>query len=174
MTSLSLVLIHLKLYICLCSNHHFDMGVCWTCGEDAEMSCSRCMITMYCSHKCQVDDWDEHKKVCLHVASIPSLASLAKQGDEDSSMSTPSARKSGCIDEKRKQSRKNLSLASAARQADEDKGSMSTPLARKSGGIDEKARQSRKNMSVGRESTLVESPGLLNLRTVILAVGHEF
>ena len=67
-----------------------------------------------------------------------------------------------------------MSLASAARQVDEDNSSMSTPLARKSGGRNEKTQQSRKNMSVGRESTPVESPGLHNLSIVILAVEHEF
>ena len=42
------------------------MGTCWNCDKELEryllMVCSRCMVTQYCSRKCQVAHWPEHKK----------------------------------------------------------------------------------------------------------------
>ena len=48
------------------------MGLCWHCkdeGERAALSvCSqcmvRCMVRQYCSRKCQIADWPEHKIQC--------------------------------------------------------------------------------------------------------------
>jgi len=42
------------------------MGTCWNCDKELEryllMVCSRCMVTQYCSRKCQVAHWPEHKE----------------------------------------------------------------------------------------------------------------
>ena len=44
------------------------MGVCWGCLEEKKRVslsvCSNCMITQYCSRKCQVADWPRHKTKC--------------------------------------------------------------------------------------------------------------
>jgi len=44
------------------------MGFCWGCDKDMERVllslCSRCMISQYCSRRCQVADWSKHESVC--------------------------------------------------------------------------------------------------------------
>jgi hypothetical protein len=38
--------------------------MCWVCGEPGGTKCGKCRITTYCSRKCQLADWPEHKKIC--------------------------------------------------------------------------------------------------------------
>ncbi len=39
--------------------------VCPTCeDEDSHYKCSKCHSVTYCSKKCQVTDWPNHKKIC--------------------------------------------------------------------------------------------------------------
>ena len=49
------------------------MGKCMNCSEQKERValsvCSECMVTQYCSRKCQVADWPEHKRECNIVVS---------------------------------------------------------------------------------------------------------
>ena len=44
------------------------MGICWGCDKEMERVslpvCSQCMVAQYCSRKCQVAVWPEHKKHC--------------------------------------------------------------------------------------------------------------
>ena len=46
-------------------------GLCWSCDKELErhllMVCSRCMVTQYCSRKCQVADWPDHKEDCNRI-----------------------------------------------------------------------------------------------------------
>ena len=42
----------------------FHMSGCSVCGEPADLACSRCHTTSYCSNACQRSDWKKHKKVC--------------------------------------------------------------------------------------------------------------
>ncbi|MFC1842121.1 zinc finger MYND domain-containing protein [Candidatus Dependentiae bacterium] len=39
---------------------------CNTCGKEGKklQKCSACKKTYYCSRKCQIKDWKEHKKIC--------------------------------------------------------------------------------------------------------------
>jgi hypothetical protein len=46
------------------------MSGCSSCGEPADLSCSRCHTTSYCSNACQRSDWKKHKKVCGTSADI--------------------------------------------------------------------------------------------------------
>ena len=43
-------------------------GMCWNCDKELEryllMVCSRCMVRQYCSRKCQVANWPDHKDTC--------------------------------------------------------------------------------------------------------------
>ncbi|KAM7358882.1 zinc finger MYND-type containing 10 [Cochliomyia hominivorax] len=38
---------------------------CENCFAEAEKKCSNCKVVYYCSRKCQLDDWTEHKKKCI-------------------------------------------------------------------------------------------------------------
>lgn len=50
------------------------INLCNYCGELRKDSkilvCSKCVTTQYCSKKCQVIDWREHKKVCKNFKAI--------------------------------------------------------------------------------------------------------
>ena len=37
---------------------------CRTCGGKAELQCSVCNVSTYCSRDCQAKDWVNHKKRC--------------------------------------------------------------------------------------------------------------
>ena len=47
------------------------IGSCWGCGREFERVslsvCSRCTISQYCSRKCQVSDWPQHKFECNYM-----------------------------------------------------------------------------------------------------------
>ena len=30
--------------------------------------CTKCTLAKYCDRKCQIDDWNSHKKFCKHVS----------------------------------------------------------------------------------------------------------
>ncbi|XP_037881633.1 zinc finger MYND domain-containing protein 10 homolog [Glossina fuscipes] len=40
---------------------------CGNCLADAEKKCSQCKSIYYCSRKCQLDDWPNHKRNCVKV-----------------------------------------------------------------------------------------------------------
>lgn len=41
------------------------MSSCKMCGKKNAKKCGKCMRVAYCSRECQVNDWKEHKKVCI-------------------------------------------------------------------------------------------------------------
>ena len=50
------------------------IGRCHWCNQMRDRKalsvCSRCMISQYCSRKCQVSAWDEHKEDCKQFVSV--------------------------------------------------------------------------------------------------------
>lgn len=47
------------------------MKMCVYCQKPADLMCSRC-FAIYCTLQCQIEDWEEHKKVCV---ALPKLVS---------------------------------------------------------------------------------------------------
>ena len=63
-------------------------GYCREHKEDSKiMLCSKCGFTQYCSKKCQVDHWPEHKKDCKNFKAMKDLRErstfLSFREDED-------------------------------------------------------------------------------------------
>jgi MYND finger len=45
--------------------------VCSLCGSQGKVKvCSKCNYTVYCSEKCQHEDWAAHKDICVNVESL--------------------------------------------------------------------------------------------------------
>lgn len=44
-----------------------DDPKCSSCGEPATQRCSRCKLEWYCSRKCQVAAWKQHKPLCTQL-----------------------------------------------------------------------------------------------------------
>jgi len=51
---------------------------CGKCGEKADQRCSRCKMEWYCSRKCQVASWKDHKTICKKLAAAASKVSNVK------------------------------------------------------------------------------------------------
>jgi len=51
---------------------------CFECGKTAVKRCSRCRNAWYCGRKCQVKNWDGHKKVCNLICSAEKSEAKAK------------------------------------------------------------------------------------------------
>lgn len=47
--------------------------VCHRCGQEAKNRCGKCKTVLYCSSKCQLDDWAHHKLHCGATAARPKL-----------------------------------------------------------------------------------------------------
>lgn len=47
------------------------MKMCIHCQKPADLMCSRC-FAIYCTMQCQIEDWEDHKKVCV---ALPKLVS---------------------------------------------------------------------------------------------------
>lgn len=46
---------------------------CNVCDVPADLKCSTCKTTRYCTRSCQKLDWKEHKKLCSSFAEIPKV-----------------------------------------------------------------------------------------------------
>ena len=58
--------------------------LCASCRKIAQLFCSKCRVTPYCSMGCQKDKWPLHKTVCKLNNPTPSLSSITKiDFDED-------------------------------------------------------------------------------------------
>ena len=40
------------------------MELCDVCEQDADLMCPGCNLAVYCSSKCQANEWQEHQDVC--------------------------------------------------------------------------------------------------------------
>lgn len=50
------------------------MKMCIHCQKPADLMCSRC-FAIYCTMQCQIEDWEDHKKVCVALPKLVSNAS---------------------------------------------------------------------------------------------------
>jgi MYND finger len=54
---------------------------CWNFSANLK-ACSKCKVVCYCSRKCQVADWPDHKKQCKEMANLSrdkeAVATMAK------------------------------------------------------------------------------------------------
>ena len=85
--------------VCVCLKQKYNeeykpqpkINFCNYCREHSEdskiMLCSKCGMTQYCSKKCQVDHWPEHKKDCKNFKAMKDLRErstlLSFREDED-------------------------------------------------------------------------------------------
>ena len=44
--------------------------ICGVCGNTSSFICGRCKRSKYCSRKCQLEDWSNHKNMCNILANI--------------------------------------------------------------------------------------------------------
>ena len=45
-------------------------GHCKTESESPLPHCNECGVVFYCSHVCQIEDWDKHKLVCVKIVGV--------------------------------------------------------------------------------------------------------
>ena len=51
------------------SSNKSSLGPCTMCGKECKMKCQRCKA-LYCSKKCQINDWDTHRHVCYEKSGV--------------------------------------------------------------------------------------------------------
>lgn len=56
----------------------FNPARCSMCGKKTTQTCSVCRI-FYCSKECQLKDYDEHKKICKHLALMLRFVQVCEQ-----------------------------------------------------------------------------------------------
>ena len=62
---------------------------CWFCGSRSSIICGKCIVTTYCSDRCQADNWKTHSTICQTLCD-GRLAHKAQHVSGSGTPSTPS------------------------------------------------------------------------------------